>query len=126
MKLNKFEISVVLYFKSGTSKKIDWVEEKLIKKIPQPDKEIIEPLTETEADEFFRAKFKEWKEKGAIVVRKNIKGENSVIPFAEVEYLTFTVKLLDDTSSTETSDSSEIQSVNVKDIKDHPAYKQPK
>jgi hypothetical protein len=125
MRLNKFEVSAVLYFKSGTSKKIDWIEEKLVKKVEQPDKEIIEPLTEEEADTFFQAKFKEWKDKGVTVVRKNIKGENSVIPFSEVEYLTFTVRLLDDNQSTETN-NDELDGIKVKDIKDHPAYKQPK
>lgn len=32
MKLNKHRVSTVLYFKSGNSKKVDWIEEKLCEK----------------------------------------------------------------------------------------------
>lgn len=100
MRLNKFQVSTVLYFKSGNSKKVDWVEERLVKKVKMDEKEVTEGLTLDEADAFFQGKFKDWKDKGTTIVRKNAKGENSVIPFSEIEYVTVAVTLLgEDVSS---------------------------
>ena len=95
MKINKFVVSTVLYFKSGNSKKVDWIEDKLIKKITNDTQEITEGLTIEDADTFFQDKFKEWKDKGTTIVRRNAKGESSVIPFSEVEYATVSVSTMD-------------------------------
>lgn len=138
MKLNKFRVSAVFYFKSGNSKKVDWIEERLVKKIKSETKEVTEPLTLEEADAFFQGKFKEWKDKGTTVVRKNAKGENSVIPFSEVEYTTFTVSIVEESNKVDGEVISEGGSIGIKptpfnptkpeikDISQHPAYKPPK
>ncbi|MCZ4246959.1 hypothetical protein BXO87_02330 [Bacillus sp. GZB] len=134
MKLNKFQISTVLYFKSGLSKKVDWVEERLVKKIDKETEEITQPLTLEEADLYFQRKFKEWVDTGETVVRKNAKKETSVIPFSSVEYVTVSVTLLGQDSLTTEGEED------LKDngdlplptppapekwtrIEDHPAYK---
>ncbi|WP_411685007.1 hypothetical protein [Aeromonas caviae] len=98
MKLNKFQVSTVLYFKSGNSKKVDWVEERLVKKIDKETEEVTQPLTLEEADLFFQSRFKEWIDKGETIVRKNAKKETSVIPFSSVEYATVSVTLLGEDS----------------------------
>lgn len=140
MKLNKFQVSAVFYFKSGNSKKVDWIEERLVKKIKGETQEVTEPLTLEEADAFFQGKFKEWKDKGTTVVRKNAKGENSVIPFSEVEYATFTVTSVEESKKVDEEAVFEGGSIGVnppfnptkpnlseiKDITQHPAYKPPK
>lgn len=141
MKLNKFQVSAVFYFKSGNSKKVDWIEERLVKKIKGETQEVTEPLTLEEADAFFQGKFKEWKDKGTTVVRKNAKGENSVIPFSEVEYATFTVTSVEESKKvdgevvfeggsigvkTPLSNPTKPNLSEIKDIKQHPAYKPPK
>lgn len=95
MKINKFVVSTVLYFKSGNSKKVDWIEDKLVKKITNDTQEITEGLTIEDADTFFQDKFKEWKDKGTTIVRRNAKGDSSVIPFSEVEYATVSVSTMD-------------------------------
>lgn len=141
MKLNKFQVSAVFYFKSGNSKKVDWIEERLVKKIKGETQEVTEPLTLEEADAFFQGKFKEWKDKGTTVVRKNAKGENSVIPFSEVEYVTFTVTSVEENKKVDGEVEFEGGSIGIKtppfnqskpnlseikDITQHPAYKPPK
>ncbi|MED3600120.1 hypothetical protein P4556_32670, partial [Bacillus thuringiensis] len=98
MKINKFNISAVFYFKSGNSKKVDWLEDKLVKKLKSETQELTEGLSLEEADVFFQSKFKEWQENGTTIIRKNAKGENSIISFAEVEYMTMLVSLAKDLS----------------------------
>lgn len=95
MKINKFIVSTVLYFKSGNSKKVDWVEDKLVKKITNDTQEITEGLTIADADAHFQERFKEWKDKGTTIVRRNAKGDSSVIPFSEVEYATVSISTMD-------------------------------
>ncbi|KZR57899.1 hypothetical protein [Pseudobacillus badius] len=97
MKTNKFKVSSILYFKSGNSKKVDWVEERLGKKLTDSEgNESIVSLTLDEADDFFQGKFKDWKDNGTTIVRKNAKGETSVIPFSEIEYATVSVSLIEE------------------------------
>jgi hypothetical protein len=131
MKLNKFQVSTVLYFKSGNSKKVDWIEERLVKKVKGETQELTEPLTLNEADAFFQGKFKDWKDKGTTIVRKNAKGENSVIPFNEIEYATVTVIQMAEeviTGNTQPALGGAVEPPTppappVSNIKDHPAFK---
>lgn len=129
MKLNKFKVSTVLYFKSGNSKKVDWIEERLVKKVKGESEEVTQPLTLDEADAFFQGKFKDWKDSGSTIVRKNAKGENSIIPFAEVEYATVSVSELVEVPA-EVKDSITApppppapMERQVRNIQDHPAFK---
>lgn len=96
MKINKFLVSAIFYFKSGTSKKVDWIEDRLVKKVTTDERDVQEGLTLDEADTFFQGKFKEWKDNGSTIVRKNAKGGSSIIPFSEVEYATLSVYSVDD------------------------------
>lgn len=132
MRLNKFIVSAVLYFKSGNAKKVDWVEERLVKKVKLDAQEITEPLTLDEADAFFQGKFKEWKDKGTTIVRKNAKAENSVIPFSEIEYATVSISdesgnVLDNITTPPEGVGRPVMpappAAQLKDIKDHPAFK---
>ena len=52
MKINKFNVSAVFYFKSGNSKKVDWLEDKLVKKLKSETQELTEGLSLEEADVF--------------------------------------------------------------------------
>ncbi|MDQ0178466.1 hypothetical protein [Bacillus chungangensis] len=129
MKLNKFIVSAILYFKSGNSKKIDWVEDRLVKKIRIDEKEETKSLTLQEANIFFQGKFKEWKDKGTTIVRKNVKGQSSIIAFSEIEYATVTINqvgvssLIGDQDVKPSTLSKHQESLTVKAIKDHPAFK---
>lgn len=135
MKINKFKVTTVLYFKSGNSKKVDWFEERLVKKIKSDEKEVTEGLTLDEADAFFQGKFKEWKDNSSTIVRKNIKGYNSIIPFGEVEYVTVEVTLVGEDVTTPTGEKnwgeSEVlpfpppppQGPPLRTIGEHPAFK---
>jgi hypothetical protein len=120
MKVNVFKVTAVLYFKSGNSKKVDWIEDRLVKRLREDERDVTEPLTLEEADAFFQGKFKDWKESGATIVRKNAKGENSVIPFSEIEYATVTVEQINNTAPEQPAEEEKPQ---VRSIKDHPAYK---
>ncbi|HDW3054813.1 TPA: hypothetical protein RMI67_002429 [Bacillus cereus] len=122
MKINKFNISAVFYFKSGNSKKVDWLEDKLVKKLKSETQELTEGLSLEEADVFFQSKFKEWQENGTTIIRKNAKGENSIISFAEVEYMTMLVSLAKDLSL-DTTELNEDESKATKSIQEHPAFK---
>ncbi|MCY8123059.1 hypothetical protein MOC55_13700 [Bacillus spizizenii] len=134
MKLNKFQVSTVLYFKSGNSKKVDWVEERLVKKIDKETEEVTQPLTLEEADLFFQSRFKEWIDKGETIVRKNAKKETSVIPFSSVEYATVSVTLLGEDNlivegerELNNNEDSSLTPPQPNEkwtrIEDHPAYK---
>ncbi|MFH7816960.1 hypothetical protein ACG2K5_18105 [Bacillus subtilis] len=134
MKLNKFQVSTVLYFKSGNSKKVDWVEERLVKKIDKETEEITQPLTLEEADLFFQSRFKEWIDKGETIIRKNAKKETSVIPFSSVEYATVSVTLLGEDNliaegerELNNNEDSSLTPPQPNEkwtrIEDHPAYK---
>ncbi|MCY8194075.1 hypothetical protein MOC90_06200 [Bacillus spizizenii] len=134
MKLNKFQVSTVLYFKSGNSKKVDWVEDRLVKKIDKETEEVTQPLTIEEADLFFQSRFKEWIDKGETIVRKNAKKETSVIPFSSVEYATVSVTLLGEDNliaegERELNNNEDLSLTPPQPnekwtrIEDHPAYK---
>lgn len=128
MNLKKFRVSSVLYFKSGNSKKVDWTEEHLVKKIKLDEREVTEPLTLDEADAFFQGKFKDWIDKGITIVRKNAKGENSVIPFREVEYTTVTVSEVVSVPAAPVKEKPDLPAPpsmerQIKNIQDHPAFK---
>lgn len=116
-KPNKFIVSAVLFLKSSNTRKVDWIEDRLMKIVKEDGKEYRMPLTTKEMDAFLQNKFKEWKDKGTTIVRKNIKGENSLIPFSEVEYATFKVELYEEGKETEGKDW---------DITQHPAYTEPR
>lgn len=122
MKLNKFKVTSVFFFKSGNTKKVDWLEERLVKKVKSDDREVNEPLTLEEADAFFQGKFKEWKDKGATIVRKNVKGDNSIIPFAEVEYATVVVEQLGEEKVEEPKAEPVKATDSPRSIQDHPAF----
>ncbi|AKE16170.1 MULTISPECIES: hypothetical protein [Bacillus] len=122
MKINKFNVSAVFYFKSGNSKKVDWLEDKLVKKLKSETQELTEGLSLEEADVFFQSKFKEWQENGTTIIRKNAKGENSIISFAEVEYMTMLVSLAKDISL-DTTELKEDVSKATRSIQEHPAFK---
>lgn len=143
MRLNKFQVSTVLYFKSGNSKKVDWIEERLVKKVKVDEKEVTDSLTLDEADAFFQGKFKDWKDNGTTIVRKNAKGENSVIAFSEVEYITVSVTLVGEDIGATTGGRESCGTGNLpntpappppssaverqlKSITEHPAYKKQK
>lgn len=112
MKFNDFRVSAVFYFTNGTSKKIDWVERNLAKKESNPNKpDAYTPLELEEMIGFLGGKFKQWKEEGKSIVRKNIKGEYSLIPFSEVVYATFTVEQI-----------NENEEESKYDITKHPAH----
>lgn len=61
MKINKFNVSAVFYFKSGNSKKVDWLEDKLVKKLKSETQELTEGLSLEEADVFFKASLRNGK-----------------------------------------------------------------
>lgn len=117
-------VSTVLHFKSGNSRKVDWIEERLVKKVKNETSEVTEPLDLKEANAFFVAKFKEWKDNGSTIVRKNVKGDNSVIPFSEVEYATLQVTEYDVEPAKE-QPKVERSHQPINDITQHPAYKPP-
>lgn len=135
MKIRKFKVSSVLYFKSGNSKKVDWIEEHLVKRVKLEDKMVTESLTLEEAEAFFQGKFKDWKNNGDIIVRKNVKGDSSVIPFSEIEYATVSVEVVDDESTEDEPRQPEKRDTvspivpeppktpPVRSIEDHPAFK---
>ncbi|MEB8823483.1 hypothetical protein P4G92_27235, partial [Bacillus cereus] len=84
--------------------------------------ELTEGLSLEEADVFFQSKFKEWQENGTTIIRKNAKGENSIISFAEVEYMTMLVSLAKDISL-DTTELNEDESKATRSIQEHPAFK---
>ncbi|MGG3801213.1 hypothetical protein [Metabacillus fastidiosus] len=135
MDVNKFKVSGIFYFKSGNSKKIDWIEDRLVKRETVDGEEVTSNLRLKEVDTFFQGKFKEWKDNGSTIVRKNVNGYNSIIPFLEVEYATVIVEEIKDYNNPKGEDKPELEVVDhnmpvpppptqqFSRIADHPAFK---
>ncbi|MCY7861195.1 hypothetical protein MOD67_14300 [Bacillus licheniformis] len=135
MRLNKFKVSTVLYFKSGVSKKVDWIEENLVKRIEDDSSETTTSVTIEEADRFFQGKFLEWKKNEEVICKKNAKGETSMIPFKDVEYATVSVSQITEQEEIDMDSKESIDTpLTERDfgwsrqtrssaIENHPAYK---
>lgn len=122
---SSFIISTVLYLKSGTSKKVDWIEENLKKRKVDGNLITVEELTLDEANKYFTDKFLELVNEGSTVARKNVKGETSIIPFREVSYMTFTVKEVAKEQSVPPPLPPLPPKPEQRPISEHPAYKKP-
>lgn len=94
MKLSKFQVTAILYFKSGLSKRVDWVEDKLVKRSTIAEEVRDESLTLEDAKQHISSQMSTWVDQGDTVVKLNAKGEHSIIAFTEVEYTTVSVKEL--------------------------------